>query len=359
MISIEGESGSKSVPLFDIELLLKSVCPAIQSRIRREILRQSRAETEVLELQGKILEDTLVKSLMKEQQADGWLGKAFHGYDSMESALRVLCEKDLDPAHPAFASALAALKHASRRLSSGIGKVGEILDQTGFGGSQLIRAALLAQAGHDADPLVQEQIPKALSVFSALLDYESINQVTERRRGKLVFRSQVKWPSIYHFRLLAYSHKWRDPEKVQMLAKAIWKMTEWSPIPDIYINWNGQFIAPASFGLHDLTPDLAVLDDAGWMIWFQRMELFSRLGVVLQVPALYDQIAKLREILAEGQGWFTKPLSHGYFRKWGAYTGLMLEQDWRREERRRMDLTFRSLLILHYSGCVGNILLES
>lgn len=36
----------------------------------------------------------------------------------------------------------------------------------------------------------------------------------------------------------------------------------------------------------------------------------------------------------------------------GAYTGLMLEPDWRDPQRRINDLTFRSLLILHYSeGC--------
>ncbi len=34
------------------------------------------------------------------------------------------------------------------------------------------------------------------------------------------------------------------------------------------------------------------------------------------------------------------------------------EPDWRRDARRQMDLTFRSLLILHYSGCSGYIPLE-
>lgn len=57
----------------------------------------------------------------------------------------------------------------------------------------------------------------------------------------------------------------------------------------------------------------------------------------------------LKEALDAGQGCFTKPLAHPYFRKWGAYTGLMLETDWIDPRRRIYDLTFRSLLILHYS----------
>jgi hypothetical protein len=41
-------------------------------------------------------------------------------------------------------------------------------------------------------------------------------------------------------------------------------------------------------------------------------------------------------------------LNHTYFRKWGAYTGLMLEHDWCDPQRRIYDLTFRSLIILYY-----------
>ena len=39
-------------------------------------------------------------------------------------------------------------------------------------------------------------------------------------------------------------------------------------------------------------------------------------------------------------------LGHESFREWGAYTGLMLERDWRRPRQQINDLTFRSLLIL-------------
>jgi hypothetical protein len=61
------------------------------------------------------------------------------------------------------------------------------------------------------------------------------------------------------------------------------------------------------------------------------------------------QAAVLREMLTAGQGKFTKALAHPYFRKWGTYTGLMLEHDWRDPRRRIYDLSFRSLLILHYA----------
>jgi hypothetical protein len=101
--------------------------------------------------------------------------------------------------------------------------------------------------------------------------------------------------------------------------------------------------------MDNFNPNMTALNDAQWMMWFHRMELLSRLGVVPAIPALTRQIDSLREMLAAGQGRFTKTLNHPYFRKWGAYTGLTLERDWRDPQRRINDLTFRSLIILHYA----------
>ena len=81
-------------------------------------------------------------------------------------------------------------------------------------------------------------------------------------------------------------------------------------------------------------PDMTALEDAGWMTWFLRMELMSRLGVVHLVLELERQAIVLREILDASSGRFPKTLAHEYFRKWGAYTGLMLEKDWRDPRRR-------------------------
>lgn len=38
-----------------------------------------------------------------------------------------------------------------------------------------------------------------------------------------------------------------------------------------------------------------------------------------------------------------------YFRGWGPYAGLQLETDWKSKIRKTCDITFRALLILHYS----------
>ena len=85
-------------------------------------------------------------------------------------------------------------------------------------------------------------------------------------------------------------------------------------------------------------------------MWFEEMELLSRLGVVESVPELRAQATWLAEVLRANEGRFARPVARDHFTKWSAYTGLALEKDWKSETRRVSDLTFRSLLILHYSA---------
>lgn len=79
------------------------------------------------------------------------------------------------------------------------------------------------------------------------------------------------------------------------------------------------------------------------------MELLARLGLIQPIPKLRRQIDSLSGILRADDGWFILPMQHDYFRHWGAYTGLMLERDWKQPERRIFDPTFRCLLIRHYA----------
>jgi hypothetical protein len=130
-----------------IHYLPEHACPAIQYRLRREILNQFPATDEMLALQRQILEDQAVKEALSWQRPDGWIAWNFHGYHSMEAGIRILCEKGLEASHTALAKALLALGKETARLERGLGKVGAILDRMGFGGTQMMRAALLAQAG--------------------------------------------------------------------------------------------------------------------------------------------------------------------------------------------------------------------
>lgn len=301
----------------------------------------------MLDLQSEILRDRAVREVISWQQPDGWLAWNFHGYHSMESGIRLLCEKGVDMHHPVLSRALRALKRETDRLGRGIGTVGPILDQLGFGGSLAIRAALFACAGVEDELFIKEQIALALSAFRAVLAIDTKGDLFEEYKGMWVYRQGILFPGIYHLRLLAFTHGWRTPQNRRMVVNSIKRLVSLSPLPNINIHYKSRLIAPPSFSMSDWNPDMTAMDDAHWMMWFHRMELLARLGVVHLIPELKKQAKALKEILEEGDGWFAKGLVHDYFRKWGAYTGLMLEEDWRDPRRRIYDLTFRSWLILH------------
>ena len=329
--------------------LFEGACPSIQYRMLSEVVGQPPSGNGMPGLQSKILQDPAVVNVMKWQQADGWLAWDFHGSKSIESGIRILCEKGVPGRHPVIAKALKALEQHTERLERGLGRPGKILDEQGLGGAWMIRATIFAYAGVEDRPFVQEQIDEALTGFQAVLVTNSIDELAENHKDKWIFRPGVRWPSIYHLRLLAFTHCWRTAEKQKLVAEAIRRLIELSPLPSILVRHKSQFISPASFCMQEFNPDMNKLDDAHWMMWFHRMECLARLGVIKSVPELQKQVHTLADLL-DADGLFAKKLSHPYFSRWGAYSGLMLEDDWRSPIRRIYDLTFRSRLILHYAG---------
>lgn len=332
-----------------INLLLQIACPSIQYRIRKEILNESIQSSIMQNLQSQILDDPLVRQMFSWQQSDGWIGKDFHGENSLETGIRILREKGVERSNPNLSKALKILMKDDERLNRGIGKAGIALDEHSLGGTQLIRAVVLAYAGMENLDIVQNQIEKALQSFQTPASIQTIEDVTTTYKEKLVYQPGIVWPSIYHLRLLAFTHSWRTKENIDLLAEGVKGLIRLSPIPSILLKHKYQLVAPASFCMLDFNPNLNTLTDSGWMMWFHRMELLARTGILHQIPELTQQLNYLENLIDEGEGFFPKPLSHYYFNKWSSYSGLMLEKDWRTSQRRKNDLTFRSFLIMNYS----------
>ena len=324
--------------------LLANACPAIRLRIARKtgvILAQDEED-----LLAEVYRDERVREVLAAQRADGWFYENFHGFSSMESAIRFLLEMGISPQADPLQKAADALYNASQeRLQRGISKPGVYLETLGFSGSATIRAWILAELGREGEAAVQSRVEYALSVMRFTAGIATLDEITTLRNGKLILKPDCSWPDLYHFRLLAATHNWRTPENMKLLVQAVNTMLCLQPIPAIYGLYKHQIIAPAAFGLQMLTPELDILSDGEWMAWFQRMDLFNRLGLLKNVVLLQHYTHAYFQWLLPEKGWFMKPLRHPYFSKWGAYTGLMLEKDWRVTRRRIYDLTFRTLLM--------------
>jgi len=331
--------------------LAKTACPSIRYRIKKELLGEDITSPEMKGLQEAILQDPEVRRILALQKEDGWLGGTFHGVDEPECGIRYLMEKGVEPCHPAVQKALQAILDRGEAFAKGsMERVGKPLDAWHLGGSKLMRAAVFAYAGAEEQDFVKAGIREALDVFRFASGVSDTQDLYEPYKGKKVFRQGVVWPCTYHLRLLAFTKGWRTAENEAMLVKAAARLAALSPIPEIKLLHKGQVIGPAAMYMLNFSDDMDSLSDAGWMMWFHRMEMLARLGVVSQVEVLRHQAEYVANRMKENGNLFTKPLRHPYFTKWSQYMGLALESDWKTNGRRVNDLTFRWLMIAYYGS---------
>ena len=328
----------------------KRACPSISYRIRKEILHEDISKSEMQLLQAKILNEEEIVRIFTLKKEDGWLGGLFHGIDEPECCIRYLIEKGVEPSHPIIKEALIGILKKGENFDKGsMSRVGKPLDQLHFGGSNLIKACVFAYTGNEDYDFVIEKIEEALDVFRYVCTVDKITDISDVYKDKLVFKSGVLWPSIYHLRLLAYTHKWKSEKNQEMLVSAFTNLSRLSPIPSIKVLHNHQVISPASIYMNHFNEDINYINAKEWMMWFHRTELIARLGIVLNVPSIKKQIEYVDRNLIDNNGLFTMKLSHYYFTKWTQYLGLALEEHWKSEDKVINDLTFRYLLIRSYS----------
>lgn len=336
--------------------LLSTSGPSIRYRIKKEIQGLDPSSKEMKKLGKEILRDPLVPKVFPLFRPEGFSGSHFHsqglkeGEEALEVSLRILFEKGVEPGTPEIQKSLSDLEEGPPFFDREIHRIGGFLDKSGLGGSSLIRAYLLSRGGREDSPLVKEEIRKSIEVFRFVKEVTDIRDVYQEYRGKLVFKKGALWPGIYHFRLLAFNSQWKNPDLLALVSGAIENLINLSPIPFIYLKVGSQLVAPPTVFSLDFSPDLEVLDEQGWGEWFERMELFSRMGIVKRVPALWEQREWLLRLLKEESEPFKEFKWNRFWTHWSAYKGLALESSWNTQGSRTRDVLFRSLLVLHHSG---------
>ncbi len=340
-----------------IDNIYGSSCPSIKYRINKEVLNKPDNDIEMINLQKEILEDKLVNQVFSWKQQNGYIGNRFHTAESKsnngasEIGIRILCEKGVNKDNTVLLEALEALNN-SPKFDLELSRVGSLLDRSGLGGSNLIKAAVFAYAGKENHPFVMEQIELSLKAFKESLKYCSIDEISVKYKGKFVFKENILWPCIYHIRLLAFTYNWRTHTNIKIVADAVNHLFKILPFSSegIYLKEGSQLIAPCCPINEDFPFKIEEKNDYEWYNWFKYLELFSRTGIVQLVPALKKQTDYLKDLLKLNNGCFTKKVKHQAFSQWSAYGGLALEDNWKFPQKRINDLTFRSFLILYYSA---------
>ncbi|HOO96851.1 MAG TPA: hypothetical protein PKV16_05250 [Caldisericia bacterium] len=348
----------------NLDFLIEYGCPSIAFRTRLEILKED-GDSEVLRgLYEEIKADPGVLHVLGLQREDGWIGTRFHTAEShdqftgTEISTRYLFEKGFKPDDAAMTEVRKALYRvfsddSSRNNTDNTPASFTHYDETSgnYGGFRTILASLLVRFLDEDNEYVKTETESALLAFRQVLKYSKLSDIAYPLKGKLYFHEDLAWPCIYHLRLLAHSKGWRTRENLAMIAVSLNKLSEILPLANqIYIRKNKKIYAPAQAFVSDFMPDIDKPLENMDFFWFDRMELYARLGVVRGVPVLSNQLDKMKSTLRKSGGIFKPDRVSSNFKAWNAYHGLMLEPSHKRKESRWADSTFRCALIEHYSN---------
>ncbi len=278
----------------------------------------------------------------------------FHGFDTLESILKVFGEHGIDRSDPYYRSCfdhVLKLDEHSPQLYRGLGKPGVILDERKCGGAKLIRAACLARAGLDDETLIKTEVAESLEVFLGVIGVTNREELVVSYKDKFILREGVALPSFYHLMILAFTHSWRTHENIERIKGAVAVLCKLS-LPSALIKYGSQLVAPAQLvAQHWLTP-WEIHYDSERAMWVERIILVLQAGIADE--ALLAAIRRFAPEMVDQ--WATAIRNTQPFLKWGAYTGIGLEPDWKSRERKWIDLWFRQQQIerlLNYGKKAG------
>lgn len=341
-----------------IDFLLNNAGASIRYRVKREILGNITDEEEN-KLQEEIMAEPISVLIANCQKENGWIGNGFHGpnkdagpYENQECGTKYLAEKGVRKNNHVLQKAMDAfmtvpLSNLCYRTK------GKVYDEFKFAanGQNLIRCACIARAGYDDLIDIQPQIQLSLDSFRRVLEVDSIIDVSRKIKSCTyrLFNNYEKWPCRYHFDILAHTNSWKNKENCEMLARSFEKLMR-TDRPDLIsmgaISWVGHPLG--TLGCFSEGYAIRYEKNGVSVVNLEAIEWLVRCGVHHYLPALQKEIETIRNSIDE-EGICRIAVDEEHLRGISTYSGLQIEKDWKSETRKLCDITFRALLILHYS----------
>jgi hypothetical protein len=344
-----------------IDFLLNNAGPSIVLRIKKEILKDI-TEKEEKELQKQILNEKIVKFMAEKQRENGWIGFGFHGksknagqYDNQETATKYMGEKGLkgteilNKAMNAFVTTdLTDLCYETK------GRLYSEFKIAAFG-QNMIRCACIARAHYDDTIDITQQIGISLESFKRVTEVNSILDVSRPSKKCRLFNDNERWPCRYHLEILAFTDLWKNKDNINMLAEAFSKLmrTDRQEIINTGVAcWVGHAVGPLWYFSEGYSISTNAINhynsDEVRRVNMEKVEWLTRCGLYYHIPKLKEEVEYiLNNVNNDGVCYIN--VYENEFKGWGPYAGLQLETDWKVKVRRACDITFRALLISHYS----------
>jgi hypothetical protein len=348
-----------------IKFLLENAGPSIKYRVKKEILGDITAAEEK-DLQEQIMAEPISQLVVNCQKENGWLGNGFHGsnsnagtYENQEIGTKYLAEKGVPKDNPVLKRAMDAF--VTTELSDLCYRTkGKVFDEFKYAanGQNIIRCACIARAGYDDVIDIKPQIQLSLDSFKRVLEVNSIMDIVKARKGKPIrsnpsgiyytFNDFEKWPCRYHFDILSHTKSWKSEENIAMLAASFKKLmrTDRSEFIGKAANsWVGYQLGTVGC----FSEGFSLRNSKDNSLQFETVEWLCRCGLAPHLEELQKEIEVIKNSINE-HGICEADVDIEQLKGIGTYAGLQIEADWKTDTARLCDITFRALLILHYSG---------
>ncbi len=341
-----------------IEFLLNNAGASIRYRVKKEILGNITEEEETA-LQEEIMAEPISVLIANCQKENGWLGNGFHGpnknagpYENQECGTKYLAEKGVRKDNPVLQKAMEAF--VTVPLSDLCYRTkGKVYDEFKFAanGQNLIRCACIARAGYDDVIDIKPQIQLSLDSFQRVLEVDSVIDISRKIKSckYRIFNNYEKWPCRYHFDILAHTDSWKSEENSKMLAKSFEKLMR-TDRPEMKgvgaVSWVGHPLG----ALGAFCEGYAIRYDKNGVsvVNLEVVEWLVRCGVHRYLVAVQNEVEAISNSIDE-DGICRISADEDALHGISTYSGLQIEKDWKSEIRKLCDITFRALLILHYS----------
>lgn len=354
-----------------IEFLLENANLSIKRRVKSEVLNDL-AFDEASQYQEQIMREVMIQQIISCQKENGWLGTSLHGgFETQEGGTKYLAEKALNKDTPVLKRAMDAFVTVPLDdwCYDTKGRIFDEFKVTGHG-MNLIRCACIARAGYDDTIDISPQIQLSLDCFKRVLEVDSVLDISRpiKNGRQRVFNDYERWPCRYHLDILAHTNSWKNEKNIKMVADSVAKMMK-TDRPELInlvpASWVGYALGPlGGFPAQGLSVKVTCLLPSPVNIHYrgrpevyqmEYIEWFARCGIVKYIPALQDAVKDILDSV-DKEGICRAPVLE--VKGWGPYAGMQLEADWKSKIRKACDITFRALLILHYSEVGKNAALS-
>lgn len=342
-----------------IDYLLDNANPSIKLRVKKEILGGINSKEEA-ELISQIKIEPIYALIASCQKENGWLGNGFHGpnknagpYENQEVGTKWLAEKAVGRDDTVLKRAMDAFI-TTELIDLCYRTKGKYFDEFRYAanGQNLIRCACIARARYDDIIDIKPQIQLALDSFRHVLEVDSILDITRIKKvsgkEKRVFNDYEKWPCYYHLDILSHTESWKTEDNIKMLAESVKKLMR-TDRPECQVggdSWVGYVLG--TVGCLKEGYALGYDKDGIHHTYLDRVEWLCRCGLAPYIPELQSEVELLANSIDE-TGVCRASVDENQLKGISTYGGQQLEVDWKTETKKYCDITFRALLIMHYS----------